>query len=160
MFSKARQELQDYKTFQVFTTASTPKNYSRLEKETFELLKQLLVLIKEKFNLQEDANTDYVHAQFTNACYDEVEILFLNSSCDYRDTKVDKQNKPPIAFLKTFNPCLSKKNHPSFVGWSYTVVGLDSKKLVDLLIALEKLPAPLKEDLEGDNLHLTKLFNT
>lgn len=157
MFSKPVSELQEYKTHMVYSMSCAPKNSSRLERETFEVLKQLLLLIKSKFNLQEDVNTDYVHAQFTNFSYEKVELLFVNSSRDCNDDKVDKQNKAPIAFLKAYQPQIGKKTHPH-VGWSYSVVTLASTQLVTIQNALKKLPILAEDHLEDDKHSFSKLF--
>lgn len=141
MFSKYDKREFPSETHTILPNSTIPKNISILDHCMYELLQQIVCLIKQKYCLQSDSNYECIQARFNNSYnYKNATILLLNNFYSENILCVDQQNKWPIELLKQHNGVVLKEKHPLSHNRCYSVVTLPTADLVKIKECLERLP--------------------
>jgi hypothetical protein len=151
MFCKYTREEFPLATYIILPTSTIPKNISILDHCMFQLLQQIICLIKEKYDLPSDSNQECIQARFNNSSnYKNATILLLNNFYSENIQCVEQQNKWPIELLKLHNGVVLKERHPISDNRCYSVITLHTADLVKIKECLERLP---ELELIDDSMH-------
>ena len=143
MFCKYTKEIFPFKTYVILPTSTIPTTVSILDHCMFQLLQQIVLLIKQKYALHSHSNYECVYARFDNSSgYQSASILFLNNFHSEKIECMEQQNKWPIELLKHYNGVLSKENHPTCGHKCFSVVALPTADLVRIKECIERLSQP------------------